>query len=80
MNPSTCRYENAPGDELILAAAEQQKITELRLCALVEPKETMAERRTGQILAHVQGRILERGQEISILTYYLFPCLENYNN
>ncbi|KAK9819104.1 hypothetical protein WJX74_000807 [Apatococcus lobatus] len=41
------RYGNAPGKELLIAAGEQMKITELRLKQLWEGKQPAAARRTG---------------------------------
>jgi hypothetical protein len=54
-----CRYVNTPYKELSLAAAEQMKITEIRLRQMVgEPPVTnaasqKAERRSGQTRAHL---------------------------
>lgn len=57
------RYSNAPFAELGIAAAEQMKITELRLRAVVSTLagaaaatgSSAAERRTGTILSHLRG-------------------------
>ena len=55
-----CRYQNTPYKELSIAAAEQMKITEIRLRQVVgEPAPSTsaaaqsAERRTGQMRAHL---------------------------
>ena len=54
-----CRYQNTPYKELSVAAAEQMKITEIRLRQVVgEPASTSAaaesaERRTGQMRGHL---------------------------
>jgi hypothetical protein len=53
------RFDNPPSTELMNAAKEQMKITELRLQKLVEkvPEQATAqvERRAGQVLRHLGG-------------------------
>ena len=62
--PVHCRYNNPPHQELHIAAAEQLKITEMRLrklvaghdasTASVQAQEQVA-RRTGQLRTHLGG-------------------------
>ena len=61
------RYGNPPSKELLIAAGEQMKITELRLRQLWEGKQTAAARRTGRVLAHVQGAALWLAPPYNIL-------------
>ena len=69
-----CRYQNTPYKELSIAAAEQMKITEIRLRQLVgEPASTSgaaesAERRTGQMRGHL-GESHQKGPPVAQACY-----------
>lgn len=62
---SVCRLRNSPHEELLAAATEQMKITELRLRKLVATQErgeaqkpsatATAERRAGLVYNHLMG-------------------------
>ena len=59
---TVCRYDNQPHAELLIAASEQMKITELRLLKILaavqqEPRSpaSTSERRAGLVLNHLRG-------------------------
>lgn len=64
---SVCRLRNSPHEELLAAATEQMKITELRLRKLVATQErgeaqkasatATAERRAGLVYNHLMGAL-----------------------
>lgn len=73
------RYHNAPSEELQTAAAEQMKITELRLRKLVEQHSSegpsdLAARRAGQLRGHLEASPRQQRRS-PITTHMLDTCL-----